>query len=117
VWSFICVPFQLVYQTLEWTGQIVIEAEPANLSLALFETTKDGEKQTMVNWLYSLFVCLFVCLFLFVHQSTSRNRNTVLQAKYNLKRVKQLCGLNGQHTCSQNVTHYSRHSEYKILRI
>jgi len=72
VWSFICVPFQLVYQTLEWTGQIVIEAEPANLSLALFETTKDGEKQTMVNWLYSLFVCLFVCFYLFInpHQET-----------------------------------------------
>jgi len=39
--------------------------------------------------------------------------------KYNLKRIKQLCGLNGQHramplTCSQNVSQYP---QYKILRI
>jgi len=55
---------------------------------------------------------------LFIHQSTSRNRNTVSQDKYNFKSIKQLCGLNGQHrgvplTCSQNVT---QHSEYKIFK-
>jgi len=29
--------------------------------------------------------------------STSRKRNTVSQEQHNLKRIKQLCGLNGQH--------------------
>ena len=43
----------------------------------------------------------------------------LLQEKHNLKRLKQLCGLNGQHrtvllTRSQNVT---QQSEYKILGI
>ena len=54
-------------------------------------------------------ICLFVY---FVHQSTSRKRNAILQEKHNLKRIKQLCGISGQHrvvsltcTCSQNVTH------------
>jgi len=39
----------LTYQSLEWKGQIAIEADPAHLSLAAFETTKDNEKLTMVN--------------------------------------------------------------------
>ena len=53
-----------------------------------------------------------ICFVYFIHQSTSRKRYTILQEKHNLKKIKQLCGLNGQHmavqlTCSQNVTeHY-----------
>ena len=47
--SCVDVLFQLVYQSVEWMGQIAIDAEPANLSLVAFETTKDGEKRTMVN--------------------------------------------------------------------
>ena len=54
-------------------------------------------------------VCL-VCLF--IHQSTSRNRNTIWQEKYNLNRIKRSCGLNGKHRTvplaySQNVTQHS----------
>jgi len=46
--------FQLVYQSVEWKGHIAIEMEPANLSLAMFETTKDGEKRTMVSQHFSI---------------------------------------------------------------
>ena len=51
--------------------------------------------------------CVVVCLF--VRQSASRNRNTISQDSYNSKRIKQPCGLNGQHravplTCRQNST-------------
>ena len=54
---------------------------------------------------------MVICLF---HSSIHAKKE-----KYNLKRIKQLCGLNGQHramplTCSENV---SQHPEYKILRI
>jgi len=42
-----------------------------------------------------IFADLFVCSF--IHQSISRKRNTIYNEKHNLKRIKQLCGLNGQH--------------------
>jgi len=43
------VSFQLTYQSTEWRGQLNIEAEQANLAVAAFETTKDEDKQSMVN--------------------------------------------------------------------
>ena len=72
--------------------------------------------QTLFSSHEPLIVHVFVCLF--IHRSTSRNRNTISQEKYNLKRVKQPCPLNNQYravpvTCSQNVT---QHSEYNFLK-
>jgi len=40
---------QLTYQSMEWKGQLSVEAEPATLSVVTLETTKDDEKLTMVN--------------------------------------------------------------------
>ena len=57
----------------------------------------------------------------FIHQSTSRKKHTISKEKLNLKRIRRLRGVNGQHitaplACSQNVRP-TQHSEYKILRI
>jgi len=59
VFECLCGLFQFIYQSMEWKGHIAIEAEPANLSLATFETTRDGEKRTMVN--YSSSVAIHRC--------------------------------------------------------
>ena len=48
---------QLMYQSMQWTGQVTVEDKPASLSLATFETTKDGEKLTMVNRISCAVLC------------------------------------------------------------
>jgi len=44
-----CGIFQLSYQLMEWKGLITIEAEPPDLFIVAFETTKDGAPLTMVQ--------------------------------------------------------------------
>jgi len=45
----LCDCVQLTYQSVQWKGEIAIEADPPHLSVASFETTKDGEKLTLVS--------------------------------------------------------------------